>query len=493
MITRQQRHTKGHTCIICGGADSDRRGQGRRCWGFESDSDIYIYCEQIEAPGHWNAKVQAWEHRRHGPCPCGQTDHEIGPTTGLSSHRQQPAVEETPTPPANLHLIFEREMELCSLKAEHREHLAARGAADLQAAERFGYGSLSHEGAEADQALTTLINEFGADAIERMPGVWKRRDGRLAMHAATDRYDAILIPCRDELGHIYAIVRMTVRDLDQKHGKYEAFQHSRQVFTIVGSFRRSSRHEIRVIEGCHKAHVAAVLDPGAIYIGLQGTSLHDHAMEAIAAKVPDVVIEMFDADKASNPNVAAAAAAIHRRLTDAEFRTEAAEWDAADGNGIDDVLASEGRIRFRSLDGGPTNQDGSSTSDDDGDSFAWCDSCAPHGGRLARERTYYRTECTRARTRIIELEARVSLVSAVMRNGKLKERYTGVAVVSLVSSVQSQGKDEDGWVHVKLGGSRPPTDPEPDRPPENSLAYLTGLSPHQVKRDLVRLADTRSG
>lgn len=72
-VSAEQRHTHGRRCPICGGADRDQRGKGRRCHGFVS-GDGYAHCSREEhSGGLMITKGDAYGHRLVGPCNCGTT------------------------------------------------------------------------------------------------------------------------------------------------------------------------------------------------------------------------------------------------------------------------------------------------------------------------------------------------------------------------------------------------------------------------------------
>ena len=77
-VTRQQRYTAQRRCPICGGADGDRRGSGRRCHGYVSADGAWARCSREDQAGSLDLKGASgtYAHRMHGPCACGR---EHGP------------------------------------------------------------------------------------------------------------------------------------------------------------------------------------------------------------------------------------------------------------------------------------------------------------------------------------------------------------------------------------------------------------------------------
>lgn len=73
-VTRSMRHTKANRCPVCGGADEDPRGQGKRCEGFTS-KDGYAHCARSELAGAIEQGPDGlYAHRLAGSCKCG-TSH----------------------------------------------------------------------------------------------------------------------------------------------------------------------------------------------------------------------------------------------------------------------------------------------------------------------------------------------------------------------------------------------------------------------------------
>jgi hypothetical protein len=71
----KQRFNRQHPCPVCGGDDSDRRGAGRRCFGFLSSDGEYAHCTREEYAGAipMTDGSQTYAHKMHGECRCGVT------------------------------------------------------------------------------------------------------------------------------------------------------------------------------------------------------------------------------------------------------------------------------------------------------------------------------------------------------------------------------------------------------------------------------------
>jgi 5S rRNA maturation endonuclease (ribonuclease M5) len=73
-VTKDLRHTSRHRCPICGGAESDPRGQGKRCSGFTSQDEQWAQCSREEKAGAIEQNdAGLFAHILRGPCRCGVT------------------------------------------------------------------------------------------------------------------------------------------------------------------------------------------------------------------------------------------------------------------------------------------------------------------------------------------------------------------------------------------------------------------------------------
>ncbi|MBV8487636.1 MAG: hypothetical protein JO161_05110, partial [Planctomycetaceae bacterium] len=79
LTSQLTRHTRDKPCPVCGGWDGARRGQGSRCYGF--DSGDYVHCTREEFAGRctYYPASRTYSHRRCGLCPCGK-EHSHDPT-----------------------------------------------------------------------------------------------------------------------------------------------------------------------------------------------------------------------------------------------------------------------------------------------------------------------------------------------------------------------------------------------------------------------------
>lgn len=82
-VPSERRFAKGSACPVCGGRESDPRGEGKRCTGFVSSDGTYAHCSREEHAGGiaLHPKTSAYPHKLHGPCKCG-TQHGEAEATG---------------------------------------------------------------------------------------------------------------------------------------------------------------------------------------------------------------------------------------------------------------------------------------------------------------------------------------------------------------------------------------------------------------------------
>lgn len=77
-VRNAQRFTRDRRCPICGGAETDPRGQERRCTGYLSSDGKYAHCSREEIAGRIERteSSETYAHRLAGPCNCGRTHGE---------------------------------------------------------------------------------------------------------------------------------------------------------------------------------------------------------------------------------------------------------------------------------------------------------------------------------------------------------------------------------------------------------------------------------
>jgi putative DNA primase/helicase len=80
-VSAERRFTGQRRCPICGGADGDPRGQGKRCGGFLSSDGRYAHCSREGLSGGLpvQGSSSTYAHRLYGSCQCG-VDHGAAST-----------------------------------------------------------------------------------------------------------------------------------------------------------------------------------------------------------------------------------------------------------------------------------------------------------------------------------------------------------------------------------------------------------------------------
>jgi RecA-family ATPase/5S rRNA maturation endonuclease (ribonuclease M5) len=98
-VSPSQRHSRNNPCIVCGGYEQMKRGQGERCTGFVSDDGKYVHCSREERSGGLpqNPNSDTYAHVSTGDCRCGQVHGQAtyempAPPLRLAASRDQPKV-----------------------------------------------------------------------------------------------------------------------------------------------------------------------------------------------------------------------------------------------------------------------------------------------------------------------------------------------------------------------------------------------------------------
>jgi len=95
-VSSAQRFTTSHPCPICGGAESDPRGVGRRCNGYVSHDGQYAYCSREEFSGELSlyGDTGAYAHKLEGLCRCGSLHGEAPRPRPSNGQPRHPTVAE---------------------------------------------------------------------------------------------------------------------------------------------------------------------------------------------------------------------------------------------------------------------------------------------------------------------------------------------------------------------------------------------------------------
>ena len=336
---RPARYTRAHPCPVCGGDPTLPPSQGTRCWGYLTPDGAAAFCTRPEHAGNapFSDGASAYVHRLTGHCACGIAHG--GPVPTAPPHSDAPRGR-TPLVPQLIDAVYRSYLARLPLRPAHVEHLAHRGKADLEAARAHGYGSLPFGYREARQLVDALIAEFGEDVLELVPGFYRDKETRrLQTHTANRAADAYVIPYQQG-GLITGIQRGYILG---GPGKYATFANGGDEFCTVAGPGAGLPY---LVEGGHKAHVAARADTIRL-IGLPGLALRDAHLDLIASLGEPAVAVAVDADWRRKPEVERARARWIEKLQARGLDVFVAEWEEADGKGLDDLLKNGHRPRRR--------------------------------------------------------------------------------------------------------------------------------------------------
>jgi hypothetical protein len=296
-----------------------------------------------QSAGRWHYGADAWLY-----FPEDRTD---APRPRPESRRRQEQAHDDALDPAVLSDVYSALLALLPLRPAHADYLKSRGAIDYTVAQAQGYGSLPLGYTETRRVTETLTRQYGARLLARVPGFPHVR-GRLTFPTASARYDAFLIPARDERGRITGVVRRTTRDASGTRGKYQFLPgaHSGAMYTVAGSaWKAGPVRELRLVEGTHKGYVAAEASGRRVF-ALPALHVSDAHLAALRRLAPDVVVLCLDADRFRNPHVAAAELrALAKLLTLPGVEVRIGVWEEVDGKGLDDLHVAGRRPRLRDV------------------------------------------------------------------------------------------------------------------------------------------------
>jgi len=352
------RYSRSSPCPICSDDPTRQSGKGERCYGFLSTDGRWAFCTREEHAGEitFNVGANAYGHALAGACHCGLA-HGFraaqGRATLKASPPKVPKEDHQQLDADMLHAVNSAYLSLLPLRREHASYYVSRGPADLAVARSLSYGSLPLGYTAARQVVDTLVARFGPKIMELVPGFYAGKDGRLLTHTARATEDAAVIPMRDEQGRIIGMIRHYIVGSKPKYMMFAGG--TNDSYTVAGSWPVGAVRQIAITEGPHKAHVAAHYSAGIVIMGLMGTALRATHLAGVERLRPDLVMEALDADKFTNVAVEKARAKMHAsllgsaKLAQAQVHIVTAIWDAANGKGLDDLLASGRLPKLRSI------------------------------------------------------------------------------------------------------------------------------------------------
>ncbi len=243
--------------------------------------------------------------------------------------------------PDLLHRAYSALLAALPLSARHREALRGRGLSD-QAIDRGEYRTLPRQG-RARLAVELGRRKDLADGLLAVPGfILKPGDGGRPYVTITGAA-GLLVPIRDLAGRVLAL---QVRRDDAGDGpRYSSLSSAKTGGPGPGTPAHAPRgsaapaETVRLTEGALKADVAAALS-GLPTVGAAGAASWRPALDALRALGCKTARLAPDADAWDKPAVARALAGCSEALAAAGLAIELERWPAADGKGIDDLLAA---------------------------------------------------------------------------------------------------------------------------------------------------------
>lgn len=236
------------------------------------------------------------------------------------------------------------------LSESHRQNLLKRGLPP-QKIEENKYRTLQL--AAARSLAHELQRQFGDD-IKSVPGIiiWDDDQPRINYSFAGTNpvSEILLIPVRNQIGRIVAI-KQRIDDHRWQGGKYTWFSSSgkggRKASQAIHCPKGTPTvcPTLRITEGELKADVSFALT-GIPTISIPGVNSWRKAISTALELGAVEILVAFDADARTNPHVAAPMAELFRELKHhAGFSVSVEHWDASQGKGLDDLLASGGKPR----------------------------------------------------------------------------------------------------------------------------------------------------
>src|SRR5215218_397230 len=238
--------------------------------------------------------------------------------------------------PQTLDQVYGTLLGALTLSPAHRQDLHRRGLTEA-CIKRSGYRTLPLQSRE--ELVRPLLEQFGAEVCSRVPGLYKKEDGRWSVAGAS----GMLVPVRDIEGRIVAL---KIRADEAGEGsKYTYLTSTKYGGPGPGSQVHVPLHDdldvsvVRLTEGELKAEVATALT-GTLTVSMPGVSSWRPALEVARSLGSGVVHLAFDADAKHNEQVALALRESYRTLKGRGFEVVLETWPRELGKGIDNLLAS---------------------------------------------------------------------------------------------------------------------------------------------------------
>lgn len=241
----------------------------------------------------------------------------------------------------------------------HRENLRRRGLTDAIITAR-GYASLPADAARREGAVRRVLDETGISVLTAVPGFFRRTpDSTIELAGAA----GLVIPARALDGKIQGLrIRLDKPPFDASGKPVRKYRWLSAPASegVVGARAAVAVHiplhdpsqvtDVRVTEGELKADITTELTK-TLTISVPGVGMFAMALPVLRALRATRASIAFDADAATNRAVAGALQRLFVGLAASQGLTASGveTWNAAEGKGIDDVLAAGrgGEIRQR--------------------------------------------------------------------------------------------------------------------------------------------------
>jgi hypothetical protein len=266
--------------------------------------------------------------------------HRLADGQRPDSHGPPPPGPEAKRADADiLHEVYSAVLARLTLAKSHREALHRRGLGD-DVIDSGGYRTLPGQG--RPRIVRDLSERFG-DKLLRVPG-FVVKEGRSGRYLTLRGPAGLIVPCRDWAGRIAALKvrRDEVGEDGPRYVYVSSAGHggpgpSAPVHCPAGMPEAAKL--VRLTEGELKADIIQART-GLPTVSFPGVSSWRPALHVLKAMGCQTVRIAFDADARDNAAVAQALSDCARTLTEAGFTVEMERWDAADGKGLDDLLAA---------------------------------------------------------------------------------------------------------------------------------------------------------
>lgn len=339
-------HSREFPCPVCGGHEDLPRGTGARCWGATHVSGEWTRCTRENFDGEIKRQSDYVSHTLKQRCWCGDADDGHGAQLDAPVRPPGGYVGSDLPPIDVLHAVFDRVIALSPLRDEHRDFYRMRDGDDSDIPVAFRYAALPTR-EEAREIVDTLLTEFDFDLLRRVPGFTPDR-GRIRFEAVEEGELAALIPCYDAGGRIMTMVRHAVEGGNHKYQHLKGSTSDYYTVANVSGAGHPGGGIVYLVEGIHKAHVAA-LRCGISAFGIKGHDLREAHLGPLGDLGAEGLVEAFDADKFVNQSVHRGREKALTRLASIGSSVFTAVWESQVGKGLDDLYNVGGAPRLRKV------------------------------------------------------------------------------------------------------------------------------------------------